>query len=50
MSITPNLFEEYLYCNTRLETPSLTKYGFGELYREQDGKLYFKLNLQVRFK
>ena len=45
-----NLFEEYLYCNTRLETPSLTKYGFGELYREQDGKLYFKLNLQVRFK
>ena len=45
-----NLFEDYLYCNTRLESPSSTKYGFAKLYYGEDGKLYFKLNLQVRFK
>lgn len=44
-----NLFEDYLYCNTRLESPSSSRYGFAELYREHDD-LYFKLNLQVRFK
>lgn len=45
-----NLFEDYLYCNTRLESPSSSKYGFANLYRGEDGNLYFKLNLQVRFK
>lgn len=45
-----NLFEDYLYCNTRLESPSSGKYGFANLYRGGDGNLYFKLNLQVRFK
>lgn len=45
-----NLFEDYLYCNTRLESASSTRYGFASLYRREDGKLYFKLNLQVRFK
>ena len=45
-----NLFEDYLYCNTRLESPSSSKYGFANLYRGVDGNLYFKLNLQVRFK
>lgn len=42
-------FQAYLYANTRFDTPSTTKYGFGKLY-EQDGKTYLKLNLQVRFK
>jgi hypothetical protein len=46
-----NLFEDYLYCNTRLESPSSSRYEFANLYRAQDdGMQYFKLNLQVRFK
>ncbi|MBP3834705.1 MAG: HpaII family restriction endonuclease [Prevotella sp.] len=45
-----NLFEDYLYCNTRLESPSSSKYRFANLYRGEDDNLYFKLNLQVRFK
>lgn len=45
-----NLFEDYLYCNTRLESASSSRYGFASLYRREDGNLYFKLNLQVRFK
>ena len=45
-----NLFEDYLYCNTRLESASASRYGFANLYHGEDGNLYFKLNLQVRFK
>lgn len=41
-------FEDYLYTNTRFETASSTRHEFGTLYREND-KLYFKLNLQIRF-
>ena len=43
-----NEFQEYLFNNTRLETPSTSKYDFGTIYKE-DGKLFIKLNLQVRF-
>ncbi len=43
-----NEFQEYLFNNTRLDTPSTTKYDFGYIYKE-DGKLYIKLNLQIRF-
>ena len=45
-----NDIEDYLYSNTRFDTPSRTRYGFGKLYKEADGNLYFKLNLQIRFK
>jgi len=41
-------FKEYLFRNTKFDTPSTTKYKFGELFR-QDGKLMLKLNLQIRF-
>ena len=44
-----NQFENYLFANTKLETPSSGKHKFGEIY-ENDGLFYFKLNLQVRFK
>ncbi|MCM3800061.1 HpaII family restriction endonuclease [Caldifermentibacillus hisashii] len=44
-----NEFQEYLINNTRLETPSSGRYHYGEIY-EKDGKYYFKLNLQIRFK
>ena len=41
--------KDYLYENVRLDTPSTTRHRFGKLYKEKDGKLYFKLNLQLRF-
>lgn len=42
-------FEDYLFANTKLDTPSSTRHEFGSLY-EKNGKLYFALNLQIRFK
>jgi type II restriction enzyme len=44
-----NAFEDYLYKNTKFETASSTRHDFGRIY-ESNGKLYFKLNLQIRFK
>ncbi len=44
-----NQFEDYLYANTKLETSSSSRHEFGKIY-EQEGKFYFKLNLQIRFK
>lgn len=41
-------FQEYLYRNTRLETPSTTRHQFAELY-EENKELFIKLNLQIRF-
>jgi hypothetical protein len=43
-----NEFENYLLNNTKFETGSKKKHGFGDIYSE-DGKFYIKLNLQVRF-
>ncbi|MCV6629861.1 MAG: HpaII family restriction endonuclease [Flavobacteriaceae bacterium] len=43
-----NEFEDYLLNNTKLDTASSTRHGFGEIYKE-NGELYFKLNLQIRF-
>ena len=34
--------------NTKLETASSTRHGFGEIY-EESGHLYINLNLQIRF-
>jgi type II restriction enzyme len=44
-----NEFEDYLFTNTKLETASSTRHEFGKIY-EENGVLYFKLNLQIRFK
>ncbi|MGY0426708.1 MAG: HpaII family restriction endonuclease [Polaribacter sp.] len=33
----------------KLDTPSTTRHRFGKIYKEKNGKLYFKLNLQLRF-
>lgn len=41
-------FENYLFNNTKFETASSTRHDFGKIY-EKGGKLYFKLNLQIRF-
>jgi type II restriction enzyme len=43
-----NEFENYLLNNTRLEQASTVRYSFGDLYKE-NGKIFLKLNLQIRF-
>ena len=43
-----NEFQEYLFKNTKFETPSTKRHGFGLVYSENN-KNYFKLNLQIRF-
>jgi len=43
-----NEFEDYLLNNTKLDTASSSRHGFGEIYQE-DNQLYFNLNLQIRF-
>lgn len=45
-----NDVEDYLYNNTRFERASRTRYNFGSVYRGEDGEVYIKLNLQIRFK
>lgn len=43
-----NDFQEYLLNNTKLDTPSTTRYEIGKLI-EEGGRAFIKLNLQVRF-
>jgi len=43
-----NEFENFLLNNTKLETASSTRHGFGTIYTEEN-KQFFKLNLQIRF-
>lgn len=44
-----NDLEDYLFNNTRFDTPSTGRHEFGELYKEDDS-YFIKLNLLVRFK
>ncbi|MEO1691433.1 MAG: HpaII family restriction endonuclease [Cyanobacteria bacterium J06631_6] len=41
--------KSYLFQNIKLDTPSTTRHRYGKLIIENDNKLYFKLNLQLRF-
>ena len=41
--------KSYLFNNVKLDTPSTSRHGFGKLIIETDKRLYFKLNLQLRF-
>ena len=41
-------FRAYLYENTKFDAASTTRYEYGKLYKK-DGKLFFNLNLQIRF-
>ncbi len=43
-----NAFKNYMFANTRFDTPSKTKHGFGSIY-DVDGQQYLKLNVQIRF-
>ena len=44
-----NDIEDYLYYNTRFDRASRNRYDFGSLYRGENGEVYIKLNLQIRF-
>ncbi len=41
-------FEDYLFHNTKLDTPSTTRHQFGKIYKK-NGEQLMKLNLQIRF-
>ena len=43
-----NAFKNYMFANTRFDTPSKSKHGFGSVY-EVDSQQYLKLNVQIRF-
>lgn len=43
-----NDFEEYLFNNTKFDTPSTTRHMFGKVYKVADN-YFIKLNLQIRF-
>ena len=43
-----NDFQDYLLENTKLESPSTSKYEYAKVYEEK-GDYYFRLNLQIRF-
>lgn len=45
-----NDVEDYLYYNTRFERASRDRYHYGSLFRGEDGGVYMRLNLQIRFK
>jgi type II restriction enzyme len=42
-------FRDYLFNHTKFETPSSTRHKFGSIYSDEDGQLFIKLNLQIRF-
>jgi len=41
--------KQYLFDYIKMDTPSSTRHRFGKIYKEKNGKLYFKLNMQLRF-
>ena len=41
-------FLTYLYKNTKFESASTSRHDYGKLY-EENGKIFFNLNLQIRF-
>lgn len=43
-----NLFEDYLFYNTKLESASTTRYNFAKIFKKDDEQ-FFTLNLQIRF-
>ena len=45
-----NRFEDFLFKNAYLERGKTRRHGYASLYRDEDGKVYFKLNLQIRLK
>lgn len=44
-----NELKEYLYNNTRFETPSTSRYGLGKIDKDSDNNQIISLGLQIRF-
>jgi type II restriction enzyme len=42
------ILADYLYDNTKFDTPSSSRHDYGYVYKVED-KFYIKLNLQIRF-
>ena len=45
-----NRFEDYLFSNVYLERSSTSRPKYATIIKDAEGKLIFKLNLQVRLK
>lgn len=45
--VRDSILKEYLFENTKLDTPSSTRHRFGNVYKE-NGEFFIKLNLQIR--
>lgn len=45
-----NDLEDYLFHNSYFDTPSTTRHKFGQIEADENGDLWLKLNLQVRFR
>ena len=45
--VKDKLLKDYLFLNSKLDTPSTTRHRFGAIYKEGD-KYFIKLNLQIR--
>ena len=41
-------FKEYLYFNTKFDTPGRSRHNYGKVYKK-DGKKFILLNFQIRF-
>lgn len=44
-----NDVEDYLYNNTQFDRGSRSRYHYGSFFRGDDGAVYIRLNLQIRF-
>lgn len=42
-------FEDYLFFNTKLDTPSTSRYGIGTIEQDENGGYHIDLGLQIRF-
>jgi type II restriction enzyme len=45
-----NRFQDFLFTNSSLDNPSMSRYDYGSLYYDDCGLLSFNLNLQIRLK
>ncbi|MDK9694195.1 MAG: HpaII family restriction endonuclease [Sulfurimonas sp.] len=44
-----NIVDKYLIDNIKFDSPSSSRYGMFDICKD-DGRYFFKLNLQIRFK
>ncbi len=44
-----NQLENYLFHNTAFDTPSTSRHEFYQIWREENGETFLKLNPQIRF-